>query len=102
MPPRWKIGQSRTGSAIWFDAHHAESNDTTTQLSDADDDDDGSTGAAGLGQIVAREWHKRSMTVLETNVQVGKICSPTWAFGMERVTGIKPASRAWESAYRAR
>jgi hypothetical protein len=57
---------------------------------------------AGLGQIVAREWHEGSLTVLKTKAQVSRICSLTWAFGMERVTGIEPASRAWESVYRAR
>jgi len=30
-----------------------------------------------------------------------RVHSLTWAFAMERVTGIEPASRAWESLYYA-
>ena len=40
--------------------------------------------------------------MLKAKAQVGRIRSLAWAFGMERVTGIEPASRAWESVYRAR
>jgi hypothetical protein len=48
-----------------------------------------------FGQLMERMWHARPDAV--HNKSPGhKELLVTWAFVMERVTGIEPASRAWE------